>query len=308
MPFLYDKIKIKSSSGAETDGVEILGYEGPARKLNVPETIEGLPVISIGKRAFTDQNKGLEEIALPKTILAIQSFSFYFCDTLRKIKLYDHVGDYYDGAIRTSSGICDVEIEMLDGRYELIRRILDDSDRRMRILFRFPDYALQLVFPDYHSNSIEDTRAQTFHIRIEGSGFSYRECVRKDGIRIKEYDSLFRRALSADNPEISISIAAGRLMYPAELSETEANVYREHLRAEMPRALEMAMKPENEDWPELFMREALLDDTALDLALQLASERKQIALTGQLMDYRNRILGIKKPEKLSLSSLDDFDF
>ncbi len=303
MPFLYEKIRIK-----EQDGLQILGYEGPARKLNVPETIEGLPVISIGKRAFTDQNKGLEEIALPKTILAIQSFSFYFCDTLRKIKLYDHVEDYYDGAIRTSSGICDVEIEMLDGRYELIRRILDDSDRRMRILFRFPDYALQLVFPDYHSNSIEDTRAQTFHIRIEGSGFSYRECVRKDGIRIKEYDSLFRRALSADNPEISISIAAGRLMYPAELSETEANVYRDHLRAEMPRALEMAMKPENEDWPELFMREALLDDEALDLALQLASERKQIALTGQLMDYRNRILGTKKPEKLSLSSLDDFDF
>jgi hypothetical protein len=303
MPFLYEKIRIK-----EQDGLEILGYEGPARKLNVPETIEGLPVISIGKRAFTDQNKGLEEITLPKTILAIQSFSFYFCDTLRKIKLYDRVKDYYDGAIRTSSGICDVEIEMLDGRYELIRRILDDSDRRMRILFRFPDYALQLVFPDYHSNSIEDTRAQTFHIRIEGSGFSYRECVRKDGIRIKEYDSLFRRALSADNPEISISIAAGRLMYPAELSETEANVYRDHLRAEMPRALEMAIKPENEDWPELFMREALLDDEALDLALQLASERKQIALTGQLMDYRNRILGTKKPEKLSLSSLDDFDF
>jgi len=303
MPFLYEKIRIK-----EQDGLEILGYEGPARKLNVPETIEGLPVISIGKRAFTDQNKGLEEIALPKTILAIQSFSFYFCDTLRKIKLYDHIEDYYDGAIRTSSGICDVEIEMLDGRYELIRRILDDSDRRMRILFRFPDYALQLVFPDYHSNSIEDTRAQTFHIRIEGSGFSYRECVRKDGIRIKEYDSLFRRALSADNPEISISIAAGRLMYPAELSETDANVYRDHLRAEMPRALEMAMKPENADWAELFMREALLDDEALDLALQLASERKQIALTGQLMDYRSRVLGIKKREKLSLSSLDDFDF
>ena len=303
MPFLYEKTRIK-----EQDGLQILGYEGPARKLNVPETIEGLPVISIGKRAFTDQNKGLEEIALPKTILAIQSFSFYFCDTLRKIKLYDHIEDYYDGAIRTSSGICDVEIEMLDGRYELIRRILDDSDRRMRILFRFPDYALQLVFPDYHSNSIEDTRAQTFHIRIEGSGFSYRECVRKDGIRIKEYDSLFRRALSADNPEISISIAAGRLMYPAELSETDANVYRDHLRAEMPRALEMAMKPENEDWAELFMREALLDDEALDLALQLASERKQIALTGQLMDYRSRVLGIKKREKLSLSSLDDFDF
>ena len=308
MPFLYDRIKIKSSGGAEIEGLGILGYEGPARKLNVPETIEGIPVISIGKRAFTDQNKGLEEIALPKTILAIQSFSFYFCDTLRKIKLYDHVEDYYDGAIRTSSGICDVEIEMLDGRYELIRRILDDSDRRMRILFRFPDYALQLVFPDYRSNSIEDTRAQTFHIRIEGSGFSYRECVRKDGIRIKEYDSLFRRALSADNPEISISIAAGRLMYPAELSETEANVYRDHLRAEMPRALEMAMKPENEDWAELFMREALLDDEALDLALQLASERKQIALTGQLMDYRSRVLGIKKREKLSLASLDDFDF
>ena len=308
MPFLYEKIKIRGRGGAETEGLEITGYEGSARKLTVPETIEGIPVISIGKRAFTDRNKELEEVALPKSVQAIQAFAFYFCDTLRKIKLYDCVSDYYDGAIRTSSGICDIEIEMLDSRYELIRRILDDSDRRMRILFRFPDYALQLVFPDYHSNSIEDTRAQTFHIRIEGSGFSYRECVRKDGIRIKEYDSLFRRALSADNTEISISIAAARLMYPAELSETDANVYRDHLRAEMSVALPLAMKPENEGWMELFMQEQQLDENALDLALQLASERKQIVLTGQLMDYRSRTFSAKKRANLSLTALDEFDF
>ncbi len=298
MSFIYEKIETGGQAG-----IEILGYEGTVRKLTVPETIEGLPVLSIGRHAFTDKNTGIEEITLPKTVRCIRAFAFYFCSDLRRLILWDSVDDYYDGAIRTSAGLCDIELEMRENRYELVRRILEDSDRKLRVLFRFPDYALQLVFPDYNNNSVEDTRAQTFHIHIEGSGFSYRECVRNNGIRIREYDSLYRRALSADNLRISIEIAVGRLMYPAELTEASADAYRAHIRSAMDTALELSMQPENADWLELFMREELLDEAGLDKALKLVSERRMTAMTGLLMDYRRRKLKPGTKSRLSLDGL-----
>ncbi len=298
MPFIYEKTE---TGGRE--GIEILGYEGTTRRLIIPEMIEGLPVLSIGRHAFTDKNTGIEEITLPKTARCIKAFAFYFCSDLRRLILTDSINDYYDGAIRTSSGLCDIELEMREQRYELVRRILEDSDRKLRVLFRFPDYALQLVFPDYNNNSVEDTRAQTFHIHIEGSGFSYRECVRNNGIRIREYDSLFRRALSADNLKISIEIAVGRLMYPAELTEASAEAYRAHVSSNINLALELAMRPENSDWLELFMREELLDEAGFDYALKLVSERRMTALTGLLMEYRRQKLKKEAKAPLSLDGL-----
>lgn len=302
MPFLYEKIQLNGR-----EGLEITGYDGNASKLYIPSEIDGLPVLSVGKHAFSDSNKGLTEVHLPDSIKAIKAFAFYFCSELHKLVLSDSVTDYYDGAIRTSSGINDIEISMNSAHSELAHRILEDSDRRMRVTFCFRDMndsRLRLVFPAYNSNSIEDTRAQTFHIRIEGSGFSYRECVRQDGIRIKEYDSLYRKAL-ADNPEVSTEIAVGRLMYPTWLSEADADNYREHIRKDIYRALELAAEPENEDWIEVFIKEELLDEAAVDYALKAASEHKQTELVGRLMDYRR---GRFKPKNDNVLSLDELDF
>ena len=294
----------------EITGLEITGWSGGARKLAVPETIDSLPVLSIGRHAFTEQHRGLEEVILPASIRVIRAFSFYFCPDLRKITLWDGVEDYYDGALRTSAGVREICLNMGCGRYELARRILEDSDRRLRISFTYPDApeeTLTLIFPDYENSSIEDTRAQTFHFRIDGSGFSYRECVRNDGIRIKEYDGLFGRALSADNENVSAEIAASRLLHPAGLSPEAAESYRSHLRANMPRAIRLAMLPENEDWPELFMRERLLSEEDIALALEEAGTRKLPALAGALMEYRRQQFGAPSAAAapLSLGGLDE---
>lgn len=299
MPFLYEKTVISGRVGAE-----ITGYEGSAKKLTVPEYIDGLPVLSIGKNAFNDSCGGLRSVALPKGLKQIKAFSFYFCSSLRYISMYDGVEDYYDGAIRTSAGITDIEIYMTENRYELVRRLLEDSDRKLRILFHFPESSLQLIFPDYNSNMIEDTRAQTFHIRIEGSGFSYRECVRRDGIRIAEYDNMFRRALSGDFPEISVEIAMSRLMYPAGLSDSAAAVYRSHIEKEIDSALRMAFLPENAGWLELMINEGLINEDKTDLGLRLAGERKLPEAAGMLMEYRRRRFSPAAGTVLSLEDIE----
>ena len=77
MHFSYEKTEIGNAAG-----IRILGYEGDAHKLGVPETLEGLPVLSIGKQAFSERNTGLEEIILPAGIREIESFAFSFCGCL----------------------------------------------------------------------------------------------------------------------------------------------------------------------------------------------------------------------------------
>ncbi|MBQ9421159.1 MAG: leucine-rich repeat protein [Lachnospiraceae bacterium] len=299
MPFIYEKIII-----GDTEGVEVLGYEGSAKHLSVPEELEGLPVLSLGKHAFTDKNTDLEEVSLPRGLLQIRSFAFYFCGSLKRITLYDGVTDYHDGAIRTNFNLHEIRIIMREDRYTLARRILGDSDRKILMMFSYPDRELRLVFPDYSSNSIEDTRAQAFHIRIDGTGFSYRECVCADGLRLREYDSLYRRTFSSDDPEISLEIAVARLMSPQSLSEDAAAAYRAQITSDMDKVLKLAMKPRNEGWMELLMNGKLLRKEDMDLALRLASEYKKIELTGQLMDYREQHFPKEAVGKLRL---DDFD-
>ncbi len=301
MSYRYQEITLRGKKG-----IEITGYEGSEKKLSVPAEIDGLPVISVGKEAFTDANKGLAEITLPESVECIRAFAFYFCTDLHKLILTDSVTDYYDGAIRTSSGVSEIDVTLYERNTELVHRIIEDSDRKMRVTFTFKDAGeekLRLVFPAYNSNSIADPRAQTFHIRIEGSGFSYRECLRQDGLRIKEYDSLFRKAV-ADDTDLAIDIAVARLMYPNRLSTADEEAYRAHLERNITRAVELSFLPANEDWPDVLIGAKLLDEAALDYALRLASEKGETELVSRLMDYRHEALSTPKQAALSL---DDWE-
>lgn len=301
MAFTYTDTEINGHTG-----IEISSYVGNDKRLSIPAEIDGKPVISIGKYAFTDACKELEEIYIPESVNTIKAFAFYFCGKLRKVVLTDSVTDYYDGAFRTCSAVSDIEVTMSEDHSELVHRMLNDSDRKMRVTFKFREDGsmLRLVFPEYNNNSIADPRAQTFHIRIEGSGFSYRECVRQDVLKIKEYDSLFRKAVADDN-DLAIDIAVSRLMYPARLSDSDKAAYKAHLEANIMRAAELAMEDGNEEWTEVLIHEDLLNEEALDRALQLASELKKYELISMLMDYSHEHMKDKPASKLSL---DNWEF
>ena len=289
MSFLYEQVKI-----GQVTGMRLLGYEGEARRLRVPDSLDGLPVISVGKQAFTEKNHKLEEVTLPAGLLEVESFAFSFCSALRKLNLSDSIVSFHDGAIRTCFNLRDIELKISNNGFVLARRLLGDSDRKLRVKFLFSEEDLQLVFPDYYSNSIEDTRSHAFHIRIDGCGFSYRECVCTGGLRLREYDSLFGRAVSAGDPEAAASIAVSRLMYPRGLSEQAGCVYRDHIRKHMEQILPLCILQENEGWMELLMKEKLLSEADMDTALRLTTEYGLTQLSGELMAYRSNEYGTKK--------------
>ena len=68
------------------DGIEISGYNGFARKVVIPKTIDGKPVTSIGSSAFWDK-KMLTEVHIPKSVQKIGSRAFGVCVNLSSVNI-----------------------------------------------------------------------------------------------------------------------------------------------------------------------------------------------------------------------------
>ena len=71
-------------------GYEVCGYNGKAEKVVIPKEYKGLPVVSIGAKAFRDEYTGhsnLKEIFIPDSVKTIGSEAFYNCDSLTTITL-----------------------------------------------------------------------------------------------------------------------------------------------------------------------------------------------------------------------------
>jgi len=69
---------------------DIRSYKPLSVVLTIPDTINGLPVVSVGDRAFADHSD-LISIAIPKSITQIGSCAFQSCATLTNVDIPDSV-------------------------------------------------------------------------------------------------------------------------------------------------------------------------------------------------------------------------
>ena len=68
------------SSGEE--GYVVIGYEDGISSLVIPESIDGVPIVAIGERAFRDCSSLSGDVVLPKSIVAIEKEAFMNADGL----------------------------------------------------------------------------------------------------------------------------------------------------------------------------------------------------------------------------------
>jgi hypothetical protein len=67
-------VVFKTAVNADGKGLTITGYEGNSSEIEIPQTIDGLPVTVIGESAF--ERKGLTKLSLPEGIESIGDFAF----------------------------------------------------------------------------------------------------------------------------------------------------------------------------------------------------------------------------------------
>lgn len=83
-----EKVKCNALTSLVGKGIRITGYNGfETERIVVPKEIEGLPVLTIGEKAFI--NAPFSELILPKTIKALLRGAFSGCVNLKYIDLPD---------------------------------------------------------------------------------------------------------------------------------------------------------------------------------------------------------------------------
>ena len=66
--------------------VAVTGYSGRDTELEIPDEMEGCPVVWMGKKAFLS-NKMLRKIILPKNLVGIGDWAFAYCGKLESVAL-----------------------------------------------------------------------------------------------------------------------------------------------------------------------------------------------------------------------------
>ncbi len=86
----------------------ITGYSGRDVEIQIPEKIEGCPVVWIGKKAFLS-NKALRRIILPGSIVGIGDWAFAYCGNLEQVVLPYHRMEMGQGVFKECGRLVRIE-------------------------------------------------------------------------------------------------------------------------------------------------------------------------------------------------------
>jgi hypothetical protein len=89
--------------------ITITGYSGLGGAVNIPDTINGLPVTSIGVYAFY-YCTSLTSVAIPSSVTNIGDYAFTYCTGLRSVTIPSKVTHIGDGAFNYCTHLTSVTI------------------------------------------------------------------------------------------------------------------------------------------------------------------------------------------------------
>ena len=283
MGFLYSR---------NEEEITVTGFDGPVSWLQVPEELEGLPVRRIAKSAFARRPE-LVYVSLPENLQVLERFAFYACPALKRVDLGGGITDYYDGVFRQCGSLREFGMNLSRGQYTVLRDLLAEHDRTLRVQLRLPGGEVRLTFPEYFMEYEEDTWARAFHSRFEGSGYAFRECVGRDGIDLRGYDRAFGRIRRTDIA-LGIQIALDRLCLPCGLEEGAGEEYGQFLREHAEEAVRQAVSSREENWLRLLLERKLLTPDAVQAGLREASRHGQTDFVALLMNAAPAPAGAKR--------------
>lgn len=301
MSLIYDKKTDKN----QQPYIEITGADGYVRHLQIPETIEDIPVKRIGSSAFAGR-EDLLSIRLPRSVESLHRNCFYNCPNLKEISLYDGVEDYYDGVIRQCRSLKKITLYLTRNDFSVMKEMLADNDRQLSFDLKSEDGESRFVFPAYVYDFVEDVEARVLHHKIEGCGYAYRECVTRKGTDCRAYDVLFPR-IAQEDFEAASEIAFARLMYQTELEQKAKERYEEYLEKMSLPVIKNLMAENDTKKLAYLTKNCLIPQETLQEALLYSTKYQATEMGAMLIEYRKEHFGkIKEPQRENAFSLEDW--
>ena len=101
--------------------LEITGYNGSSKNVNIPENINGIPVSSIGESAFADffEEVLIESVTIPDSVKTIGSYAFSSCIALHTVNFganIEYIGNSaFSGCVKLKSIALPKKLTSLEG-------------------------------------------------------------------------------------------------------------------------------------------------------------------------------------------------
>lgn len=298
-----------------TDGIEILGIGGKNARIQLPERIEGLPVVSLAPYAFSTEDTGrksrkyknlylnerevisdildtgeaLTLVRVPETVTNIGDYCFYNCLTLEAIYLPKSLTNIGYGAFKNCEALALISQKTIPEGKLCLNAILEELYQTTRVVLDYGDgQEAHLVFPEYDYDIIPQHEARKFDHIIIGSGSIYRQFVTMNGVDYRRYDDVFEVARREDVAATVIDLAIGRLRYPYGLTSEHEQMYLNYLRdngAAVANQVLETNEPETLRW---FLSLNLVDKGILEAMTEKARQAGKSNLVGLLLDDYHR--------------------
>ncbi len=262
-------------------------------KIFLPDEIEGLPVVSLGRYALANI-RSAEEIILPSSLETVESLAFYNDRGLKRLDLPESVCRIGGDAFKNCDGIKEVVIR----KERLLKYILDELSQEVAVIFKDENDEIiwKLLFPVNAESFSEDVPGRAFHRTFTGPGYTYRRETADRGINLKRYDSLFKRGFEEEAAEDLCVLAMYRLMYPYKLEKEAEETYREFIAENAFTAVKLFTDKGFFSEIEYITENKLLPENAAEKAADYARQKGNAEILGRLMDYRLKTF---KPKKKS---------
>jgi hypothetical protein len=103
--------------------VTITGYTGPGGPVTIPSLVNGLPVTSIGGRAF-ESCSGLTSVTIPNSVTSIGDWAFQNCLALTSVTIGNSVDSIGDWAFLGCTSLTAITVDALNSSYSSAAGVL----------------------------------------------------------------------------------------------------------------------------------------------------------------------------------------
>lgn len=138
----------KVTNSYDRKGISITGTPINTETLEIPDEIDGLPVLEIAPRAFTNKKK-ITNVAFPKNLIQICSSAFDCCSALESVTFPDTLQDIGPHAFDSCIQLCDVNFN--EGLELIERNAFNNCDISKLIL---PNSLIKIEDRAFRNNPI----------------------------------------------------------------------------------------------------------------------------------------------------------
>lgn len=300
------------------NGLILTGCYGVDGRIDLPDEIEGTPIIEIAPYAFSDSEEmkadlvflsedaclfeerrrlkttDIEEVRLPSGVREIGKYAFYRCRNLKKLILSDEILEIGGGALTGCRGIREVEIHFKNGECSALKSILDEVRFQVHAKLYMGEQMAEILFPEHYEEAVEDTPAKQLFTRYHGAGGDYRQCFFNRELDYKKYDELLYRAVAEDTVDTVSQMALGRLRFPYKLSVEAKKKYEQYLKMNLSQIMVLLTEKEETDKIRFLIDEGIVSEEAFLSAIECATKQQKTEILSVLMDEKRKAFPKKK--------------